>query len=304
MTRELTHLDRLEAESIFILRETVAEAAKPVMLYSMGKDQRGDAAPGAQGVLSRARCPSRCSTSTRPGSSGTCTPSATRVAAEPGIELIVYKQPGSARQRHQPVRPRAAAHRHVEDRGAEAGARQITASTRRSAAPGATRRKAAPRSGCSASATGTTAGTRSGSGRSCGRSTMRKLNKGESDAGVPAVQLDRARRLAIYPARGHRDRAALLRGRAADGRARRRHPDGRRRAHAASSRASSAQMRRVRFRTLGCYPLSGAVESDADDGRGRSLPRCSPSTAPSGRAAYRPRRRRASMEKKKQEGYF
>src|SRR5437764_15420757 len=38
MTRELTHLDRLEAESIFIVRETVAEAAKPVMLYSMGKD--------------------------------------------------------------------------------------------------------------------------------------------------------------------------------------------------------------------------------------------------------------------------
>ena len=34
----LTHLDRLEAESIFILRETVAEAAKPVMLHSMGKD--------------------------------------------------------------------------------------------------------------------------------------------------------------------------------------------------------------------------------------------------------------------------
>ncbi|HEX8936664.1 MAG TPA: sulfate adenylyltransferase subunit CysD [Sphingomicrobium sp.] len=34
----LTHLDRLEAESIFILRETIAEAEKPVMLYSMGKD--------------------------------------------------------------------------------------------------------------------------------------------------------------------------------------------------------------------------------------------------------------------------
>ena len=38
MTKGLTHLDRLEAESIFILRETVAEAARPVMLYSMGKD--------------------------------------------------------------------------------------------------------------------------------------------------------------------------------------------------------------------------------------------------------------------------
>jgi sulfate adenylyltransferase subunit 2 len=34
----LTHLDRLEAESIFILRETVAEADRPVMLYSIGKD--------------------------------------------------------------------------------------------------------------------------------------------------------------------------------------------------------------------------------------------------------------------------
>ena len=33
-----THLDRLEAESIHILREVVAEAAKPVMLYSVGKD--------------------------------------------------------------------------------------------------------------------------------------------------------------------------------------------------------------------------------------------------------------------------
>jgi len=38
MTSRLTHLDRLEAESLFILRETVAEAARPVMLYSMGKD--------------------------------------------------------------------------------------------------------------------------------------------------------------------------------------------------------------------------------------------------------------------------
>jgi len=36
--QRLTHLDRLEAESIHILRETVAEAARPVMLYSIGKD--------------------------------------------------------------------------------------------------------------------------------------------------------------------------------------------------------------------------------------------------------------------------
>jgi sulfate adenylyltransferase subunit 2 len=34
----LTHLQQLEAESIHIMREVVAEAEKPVMLYSIGKD--------------------------------------------------------------------------------------------------------------------------------------------------------------------------------------------------------------------------------------------------------------------------
>ena len=34
----LTHLDRLEAESIHIMREVVAEAENPVFLYSVGKD--------------------------------------------------------------------------------------------------------------------------------------------------------------------------------------------------------------------------------------------------------------------------
>jgi sulfate adenylyltransferase subunit 2 len=35
---ELSHLSRLEAESIHIIREAVAECDKPVMLYSIGKD--------------------------------------------------------------------------------------------------------------------------------------------------------------------------------------------------------------------------------------------------------------------------
>ncbi|HVH84119.1 MAG TPA: sulfate adenylyltransferase subunit CysD, partial [Steroidobacteraceae bacterium] len=34
----LTHLDRLEAESIHVFREVIAECDKPVMLYSIGKD--------------------------------------------------------------------------------------------------------------------------------------------------------------------------------------------------------------------------------------------------------------------------
>nr|WP_228073829.1 sulfate adenylyltransferase subunit CysD [Kordiimonas pumila] len=38
MTKTLTHLKRLEAESIHIMREVAAEVENPVMLYSIGKD--------------------------------------------------------------------------------------------------------------------------------------------------------------------------------------------------------------------------------------------------------------------------
>ena len=38
MTKSLSHLERLEAESIEIFREVVATANNPVMLYSIGKD--------------------------------------------------------------------------------------------------------------------------------------------------------------------------------------------------------------------------------------------------------------------------
>ncbi|HAH09236.1 MAG TPA: sulfate adenylyltransferase subunit CysD [Alphaproteobacteria bacterium] len=37
-TTQLTHLDRLEAEAIHIMRDVVAECERPVMLYSIGKD--------------------------------------------------------------------------------------------------------------------------------------------------------------------------------------------------------------------------------------------------------------------------
>jgi len=38
VSQTLTHLQRLEAESIYIMREVLAEAENPVMLYSIGKD--------------------------------------------------------------------------------------------------------------------------------------------------------------------------------------------------------------------------------------------------------------------------
>src|SRR3954447_14903981 len=92
MTRQLTHLDRLEAESIHILRETVAEAEKPVMLYSIGKDSAV--------MLHLARKAFFPGTLPFPllhvdttWKFGDMYAERERVAAEPGIELIVYKNP-------------------------------------------------------------------------------------------------------------------------------------------------------------------------------------------------------------------
>jgi sulfate adenylyltransferase subunit 2 len=63
------------------------------------------------------------------------------------------------------------------------------------------------------------------------------------------------------------------------------------------------QARKVRFRTLGCYPLTGAVESDAENLEGIIL------ELVNARSSERQGRKidtdgAASMEKKKQEGYF
>ena len=44
MQPKLTHLRQLEAESIHIIREVAASFERPVMLYSVGKDSRGNSA--------------------------------------------------------------------------------------------------------------------------------------------------------------------------------------------------------------------------------------------------------------------
>lgn len=63
------------------------------------------------------------------------------------------------------------------------------------------------------------------------------------------------------------------------------------------------QLKKIRFRTLGCYPLTGAIESDADDLASIILELLSARTSERhGRTIDTDSS--ASMEKKKQEGYF
>ena len=63
-------------------------------------------------------------------------------------------------------------------------------------------------------------------------------------------------------------------------------------------------MRKVRFRTLGCYPLSGAVESDADTIEAIVAEMLLTRTSERQGRAIDKDAGGASMEKKKQEGYF
>ncbi len=63
------------------------------------------------------------------------------------------------------------------------------------------------------------------------------------------------------------------------------------------------EMRRVRFRTLGCYPLTGAVESDADT-LDAVLAEMRDSTTSERQGRLIDSDESGSMEKKKREGYF
>jgi sulfate adenylyltransferase subunit 2 len=95
--RLLTHLDRLEAESIHIMRETVAEADRPVMLYSIGKDSAV-----MLHLAKKAFFPSplpfpllHVDTTWKFRDMYALRD---KVAADPGIRLIVYKNPEAERK--------------------------------------------------------------------------------------------------------------------------------------------------------------------------------------------------------------
>jgi sulfate adenylyltransferase subunit 2 len=64
-----------------------------------------------------------------------------------------------------------------------------------------------------------------------------------------------------------------------------------------------AETRMIRFRTLGCYPLTGAIESGADTLRG-IIAELAASRQSERQGRLIDRDRGASMEAKKQEGYF
>ena len=88
----MTHLDRLESESIHILRETVAEADKPVMLYSIGKDS-AVMLHLAQKAFYPAPLPFPLLHVDTTWKFKAMYALRDKIAADPAVELIVYRNP-------------------------------------------------------------------------------------------------------------------------------------------------------------------------------------------------------------------
>src|SRR6266446_8368886 len=91
-TRNLTHLEQLEAESIEIFREVSAEAARPVLLYSIGKDS-AVMLHLAKKAFFPGPLPFPLLHVDTTWKFRDMYVARDKVAAEPGIELIVYKNP-------------------------------------------------------------------------------------------------------------------------------------------------------------------------------------------------------------------
>ena len=95
-TRNLTHLEQLEAESIEIFREVVAETERPVMLYSIGKDS-AVMLHLAKKAFFPAPLPFPLLHVDTTWKFKDMYALRGKVAAEPGSELIIYKNPEAER---------------------------------------------------------------------------------------------------------------------------------------------------------------------------------------------------------------
>jgi sulfate adenylyltransferase subunit 2 len=299
--RQLTHLDRLEAESIFILRETVAEAAKPVMLYSMGKDS-AVMLHLARKAFFPGPLPFPLLHVDTTWKFKDMYALRDKVAAEPGIELIVYRNPEAI---DKGINPFDHGPLHTDMWKTE-GLKQALDKYGFDAAFGGARRDEEK----------SRAKERVFSFRDKNHSwdprrqrpelwslyNVRK-NKGESMRVFPLsnwTELDvwqylLREEIEVVPLYFAAERPTVTR----DGLILM--VDDERMRLEPGERAVS---RKVRFRTLGCYPLSGAVESDAasvEDIIAEML--ASATSERQGRAIDRDGGS-ASMEKKKQEGYF
>ncbi|GAB3349805.1 sulfate adenylyltransferase subunit CysD [Lysobacter tyrosinilyticus] len=297
----LSHLDRLEAESIHILREVAAEFRNPVMLYSIGKDSSV-----LLHLLAKAFAPGRSPIPLLHVDTGwkfrEMIGFRDRRAAETGIPLHVHTNPEGVAQGIGPISHGATVHTDVMKTQA---LKQALDKFGFDAAIGGARRDEEK-----SRAKERIFSFRSAQHRWDPKSQRPELwslyntriHKGESVRVFPIsnwteldvwlyIYREKIPVPSLYFAAQRpvieRDGALIM---VDDERLPLR--DG-----------EAAQTKQVRFRTLGCYPLTGAIESDADTLE-KIIAEMLVATTSERQGRVIDHDPSASMEKKKQEGYF
>jgi sulfate adenylyltransferase subunit 2 len=293
----LTHLQRLEAESIHIMREVAAEAERPVMLYSIGKDSAV--------MLHLARKAFYPSTPPFPLLHVDTTwkframyAMREQAAADLGVELLVHQNPEALARGINPFDHGSALH---TDLWKTEGLKQALTLHGFDAAFGGARRdeeKSRAKERIFSFRTAEHRWDPKNQRPELWRLYNTRKRPGESIRVFPIsnwteldIHLEQIPIVPLYLAAERpvveRDGALIM---VDDDRFRLRPGE-------------APQMKSVRFRTLGCYPLTGAVESTA-----ATLPEVIQemllTTTSERQGRMIDHDQSASMEKKKQEGYF
>ena len=296
----LTHLQRLEAESIHILREVAAEATRPVMLYSVGKDSavmlhlaRKAFAPG--------RPPFPLLHVDTTWKFRDMYALRDRAAHAAGMELIVHRNPEAVAAG---INPFDHGVRHTDLWKTEGLKQALTAGDFDAAFGGARRdeEKSRAKERIFSFRSASHAWDPKAQRPELWRLYNTRLNRGESLRVFPLSNWTEAdvwryiaqEEIEIVPLYLAAPRPVVER----DGLLLMVDDDRFRFAY-----GEQPTERWVRFRTLGCYPLTGAVESRADTLEAVIAETLGATTSErSGRAIDHDQA--ASMEKKKREGYF
>jgi sulfate adenylyltransferase subunit 2 len=297
----LTHLQRLEAESIHIMREVAAECEKPVMLYSIGKDSAVMLHLAAK-AFHPSKPPFPLLHVDTTWKFQAMYEMRERMARELGFELIVHKNPDAEARGINPFEHGSALH---TDLWKTEGLKQALDKYGFDAAFGGARRdeeKSRAKERIFSFRSGAHRWDPKNQRPELWRLYNTKKRPGESIRVFPIsnwTELDiwqyiHLENIPIVPLYFAAERPVVERDGAlimVDD------------ARMPLRPGETPQMKHVRFRTLGCYPLTGAVESTAD-----TLPQIiqemllTTSSERQGRMIDHDQA--ASMEKKKQEGYF
>jgi len=297
----LTHLERLEAEAIQVMREVVAECERPVMLYSIGKDSAAMLHVALKAFYP-AKLPFPLLHVDTKWKFRDMYAFRERMVNEFGFDLLVYTNPEGLAQGINPFTHGSAIHTDIMKTQALKQALDLHGFD--AAFGGARRDEEKSR------AKERIFSFRSAQHRWDPKNQRPELwrlynarkHKGESIRVFPMsnwTELDiwqyiYLRDIPIVPLYYSAERPVVERDGAlimVDDERMPLHP------------GEKPMMKKVRFRTLGCYPLTGAVESEAD-----TLPAIiqemllTTSSERQGRVIDHDQS--ASMEKKKQEGYF